>query len=193
MKLIKQAACIILPAVLLLGCETTPEEPEAAPPTAVERAGEGEPAMTTPAAPGEGMAPEALPSGVIGAPGKFEGHPLDDPESLLSKRTIYFEYDKYNIKDEYRDVLMAHAEYLASNPSARVTIEGHCDERGTREYNIGLGERRASAVRQMLLLQGVAASQVNTISYGEERPVALGHDESAWSLNRRSEIVYTIR
>ena len=116
--------------------------------------------------------------------------PLDDPNSLLAKRVVYFDFDKSDIKPEFRDILNAHAEYLANHADVSVTLEGHCDERGTREYNIALGERRANAVQRMLTLQGVAASQINTISYGEERPAALGHDEDAWALNRRVEFIY---
>ena len=94
------------------------------------------------------------------------------------------------IKGEGTDVVAAHAKYLAANPSTRVRLEGHTDERGSREYNIGLGERRAQAVRRALLLQGAADAQISTVSYGEERPAVPGHDEAAWAKNRRVEIVY---
>lgn len=128
----------------------------------------------------------------MGAPGdgRFIGSPLDDPSSLLSKRVIYFDFDRAEIKPEFRDIIRAHSEYLTANPRTRIVLEGHTDERGTREYNMGLGERRANAVRSMMTLQGVASNQIETVSYGEERPVALGHDEESWRLNRRVEIVY---
>ncbi len=128
----------------------------------------------------------------MGAPGdgRFTGSPLDDPSSLLSKRVIYFDFDRAEIKAEFRDIIRAHSEYLKANPRTRIVLEGHTDERGTREYNMGLGERRANAVRSMMTLQGVASNQIETVSYGEERPVALGHDEESWRLNRRVEIVY---
>lgn len=122
--------------------------------------------------------------------GAWTGNPLDDPNSLLSTRTIYFEFDQSTIRSEFVDVLRAHAGYLNTNRSATVRIEGHADERGSREYNIGLGERRANAVRNFLEAEGVSASQINTISYGEERPAALGHDEISWAENRRAVLVY---
>ena len=109
---------------------------------------------------------------------------------MLAKRTIYFDFDNSEIKGEGTDIVAAHAKYLAANPSARVRLEGNTDERGSREYNIGLGERRAQAVRRALLLQGASDAQLSTVSYGEERPAAAGHDETAWAKNRRVEIVY---
>lgn len=123
----------------------------------------------------------------------FAGHPLDDPNSLLAKRVVYFDFDSDTVKDQFTSIIEAHAAYLADHPRARVTLEGHADERGTREYNMALGERRANAVRQFLMLQGANADQLEVISYGEERPVALGHDEDSWRLNRRVELIYTSR
>lgn len=112
-------------------------------------------------------------------------------EKALQTRVIYFDFDSSVIKPEFEDVLKAHAEYIAGHPGISVVLEGHADERGTREYNIALGERRAKAVRQVLTLQGVPQKQLQVISFGEERPVALGHDESAWALNRRVELLYS--
>src|SRR5215510_13624747 len=109
---------------------------------------------------------------------------------LLSKRIVYFDFDKADIRADSQSVVAAHAAYLSKNPSQKVRLEGHADERGSREYNIGLGERRAQAVRRALLLQGVAELQLSTVSYGEERPAATGSDEESWRLNRRVEIVY---
>ena len=108
----------------------------------------------------------------------------------LSKRVIYFDFDKADIRADSQTVVAAHAQYLAKNPSQKVRLEGHADERGSREYNIGLGERRGQAVRRALLLQGVAEVQLSTVSYGEERPAAAGSDEQTYGLNRRVEIVY---
>jgi len=110
--------------------------------------------------------------------------------ALLKNRTIYFDFDSSEIRADYNTLITAHSRYLASNASIRVRIEGNTDERGSREYNIGLGERRAQAVRRALMLQGVAESQITTVSYGEERPAVTGHTEDAWSKNRRAEIVY---
>jgi peptidoglycan-associated lipoprotein len=109
---------------------------------------------------------------------------------ILAKRVIYFDFDSAEIKGEGTDIVAAHARYLAANSGTRVRLEGHTDERGSREYNIGLGERRAQAVRRALLLQGAADAQISTVSYGEERPAVSGHDEAAWAKNRRVEIVY---
>ena len=109
---------------------------------------------------------------------------------LLANRIVYFDFDSAVIQGAGVDVVAAHAKYLAANPTARVRLEGNTDERGSREYNIGLGDRRAQSVRHALLLQGVAEGQLTTVSYGEERPADPGHDEAAWAKNRRVEIVY---
>ena len=108
----------------------------------------------------------------------------------LDTRIIYFGYDQSDVDAEAITILEAHGAYLAENTGASVRLEGHGDERGSREYNIGLGENRAQAVRQVLLLQGVSSVQISTVSYGEERPALLGGDEEAWSLNRRVEVIY---
>jgi peptidoglycan-associated lipoprotein len=113
------------------------------------------------------------------------------PESALgAQRVILFDFDSSDIRTEYVDVIAAHGRFLAGNATVRVRLEGHTDERGSREYNIGLAERRSQTVRRALALQGVQESQIATVSYGEERPAAAGSDESAWSKNRRVEIVY---
>ena len=109
---------------------------------------------------------------------------------LLARRVIYFDFDSSEIKGDGTDIVGAHAKYLANNPTARVRLEGHTDDRGSREYNIGLGERRAQSVRRALLLQGATEAQLSTVSYGAERPAVAGHDEAAWSKNRRVEVVY---
>jgi len=109
---------------------------------------------------------------------------------LKQKSTIYFAYDSSEIRPEYIEVVAAHAAYLVKYPSARVRLEGHADERGSREYNIGLGERRAQTVRHALMLQGVAEAQLTTVSYGEERPAVEGSDEAAYAQNRRVEVVH---
>ena len=115
---------------------------------------------------------------------------LDDPESQLAVRIIYFDYDSATIRSDFADTIAAHANFLAHNPGSSVTLEGHADERGSREYNLALGERRALAVRRQLVLLGASAGQIQTVSYGEERPVEDGHDEGSYSLNRRVELVY---
>ena len=118
---------------------------------------------------------------------------LDNPDSLLSKRVVYFDYDMATIRSEFREMLSLHARYLSENPSARMTIEGHADERGSREYNLALGEKRGYAVANLLRAQGAGEGQVTVVSYGEERPEATCSDESCWSQNRRGVIVYTAK
>ncbi len=115
---------------------------------------------------------------------------LDDPNSPLAKRIIYFEYDSSDIGPEYRTTVEAHAAFLTANQSVVVTLEGHADERGSREYNLALGERRAESVRRQMSLLGASATQFRVVSYGEERPAVDGHDDYAWGQNRRVEIIY---
>ena len=115
---------------------------------------------------------------------------LDDPSNILSNQVIYFDFDSSTVKPESMELLAAHAAFLAENAGLRIRLEGHADERGSREYNLGLGERRGQAVERIMVLNGASASQLDTVSYGEERPAALGHDESAWWQNRRVELVY---
>ena len=123
----------------------------------------------------------------------FQGDELDDPNSLLSVRFVYFEFDESAVRAEDRAVIEAHARYLEQNPAATVSLEGHADERGTREYNSALGERRSKAVRSLMTIQGGSGQQIRTVSWGEERPIDRGHEEAAWAQNRRVEIVYLTR
>lgn len=115
---------------------------------------------------------------------------IGDGSDALSVRTIYFEYDSSDIKPEYQEAVVAHGSFLAQNPSAILTLEGHADERGSREYNLALGEQRAESVKQQMLLHGAISRQVRVVSYGEERPLTTGHDEAAWQQNRRADILY---
>lgn len=188
-----KTAFAILPALLLLGCGTSGEVKDDTAGGATGEstevvADEGSSASTQGMGNDGDMMGEHMAGGADEHASKMEA--LDDPDSLLSKRVIYFDFDKSEIKGQFREILNTHAEHLANNPATNITLEGHADERGTREYNIALGESRANAVKRMMTLQGVSASQIRVISYGEERPVALGHDESAWALNRRVFINY---
>jgi peptidoglycan-associated lipoprotein len=115
---------------------------------------------------------------------------LDDPQSLLAVRIIYFEYDSSDIKFEDRATVEAHAAYLVANPNTNITLEGHADERGSREYNLALGERRAQTVKRQMTLLGASPGQILTVSYGEERPAIDEHDDYSLSQNRRVEILY---
>ena len=122
--------------------------------------------------------------------GSTSMYELDDPQSPLSVRIIYFEYNSDEIRSEYRSTIEAHAAYLSQNPSTTITLEGHADERGSREYNLALGERRAQSIKQQMTLLGADSSQIRLVSYGEERPAIDGHDEASWQQNRRVEILY---
>lgn len=126
----------------------------------------------------------------VGAIGTINGIRIDQQDSPDSVRTIYFEFDRSEVLPEFLPVIQAHARLLASDSGRKVVLEGHADERGSREYNIALGERRAMSVRRLLLGYGASDGQLETVSYGEERPAMLGHDETAWSKNRRVEIRY---
>ncbi|WP_291971199.1 peptidoglycan-associated lipoprotein Pal [Candidatus Symbiopectobacterium sp.] len=111
-------------------------------------------------------------------------------QELQRNNIVYFDLDKYDIRSDFAHMLDAHASFLRSNPSYKVTIEGHADERGTPEYNIALGERRANAVQMYLQGKGVSSDQISIVSYGKEKPAVLGNDEAAWSKNRRAALVY---
>lgn len=115
---------------------------------------------------------------------------LNNPNSPLAKRSVYFDFDSFVVKDQYRDVIAAHAHYLLSHTSRHIAIQGNTDERGGSEYNLALGQKRAEAVRRALSLSGVPDSQMEAVSFGKEKPRALGHDETAWAENRRADIVY---
>lgn len=117
---------------------------------------------------------------------------LDEPGSPLANRTIYFDFDSAKVTEDSLALLEAHGNFIASNGGVSVRLEGHTDERGSREYNIALGDRRAQSVRQILLFQGASVDQLDTVSYGEEQPAMLGHNEDSWSKNRRVELVYKV-
>lgn len=116
--------------------------------------------------------------------------PWEDPANELYNRVVYFDFDKSEVRTDGQELISKHSVYLAGNPNSKVRLEGHSDERGSREYNIGLGERRSQSVRRVMLFNRVTDSQLETISYGEERPAIEGHDEAAWGKNRRVELVY---
>jgi peptidoglycan-associated lipoprotein len=118
------------------------------------------------------------------------GNPLHDPNNILSKRSVYFDFDSNAVKDEYRGLIQAHARYMTEHGDSRARIEGNCDERGSREYNLALGQRRAEAVKKIMTVLGVSDGRIETVSFGEEKPVAAGHDEAAWAKNRRDDIKY---
>ncbi|MGD2053851.1 MAG: peptidoglycan-associated lipoprotein Pal [Gammaproteobacteria bacterium] len=120
----------------------------------------------------------------------YERNAINDPENVLSIKTIYFDYDSSEISEDNVEVIKHHGKYLALNSDVTMRLEGHTDERGAREYNIALADRRAQAVKKLLLFEGASDAQITIISYGEEKPAAFGHDEESWKLNRRAELVY---
>lgn len=115
---------------------------------------------------------------------------LDDVNSILAKRSAFFDFDKSAVKEADKPMVQAHGQYLAGNPDRKVVVEGNADERGSSEYNLALGNRRADSVKKMLIVSGAKAGQVSTVSFGEEKPRATGHNEAAWSQNRRADIAY---
>jgi peptidoglycan-associated lipoprotein len=116
--------------------------------------------------------------------------PLSDKTGILAKRSVYFDYDSYIVRDEFKPLVAAHGQYLVANKGRKIIIQGNTDERGGREYNLALGQKRAEAVRRSLSLLGVPESQMEAVSLGKEKPKALGSDEAAWAENRRSDLVY---
>ncbi|NKN34401.1 peptidoglycan-associated lipoprotein Pal [Marichromatium bheemlicum] len=170
----------LLPGVVLLvlaGCSTTPRQGV-----------DGAAVDGVAGAPGATGA-EVATAGIDEERARYAG-PWEDPASPLSKRVIYFDYDNSEIRPEYVALIQTHARYLGTHPQLRVTLEGHTDERGTREYNLALSDQRADSVRRFMLAEGVQSDQVEVIGYGEERPASPGHDEAAWRLNRRVVIEY---
>ncbi|MGN6082692.1 peptidoglycan-associated lipoprotein Pal [Trinickia sp.] len=115
---------------------------------------------------------------------------LNNPNSPLAKRSVYFDFDKYDVSSQYTSLLQAHAQYLQAHPQRHILIQGNTDERGTAEYNLALGQKRAQAVLQALEADGVPASQMEAVSLGKEKPMAQGHDEASWAQNRRADIIY---
>lgn len=171
----------ILAALLLAACSTTPTEPGGAP------VDERNPAAGTPGAATSG----STAGSVAGTANQgARGDPLRDPNNVLSKRSVFFDFDSYAIKDDYKSLLEAHARYLQGNRGAHMTVEGNTDERGSREYNIALGQRRADAAKRMMMLFGATDAQIDTVSFGKEKPKNSGHDESAWTENRRDDLAY---
>jgi peptidoglycan-associated lipoprotein len=180
---------LVATTVLIAGCPSKPLKPDA-PATADVPAVSSTPAPGTRPVPGNSGSQNAGVVTVNADRGATAGGALGPPGALGAQRVIYFDYDSSDIRNDYIDVIAAHGRFLASNATVRVRLEGHSDERGSREYNIALGERRAQTVKRALALQGVQESQVATVSFGEERPAATGSDENAWTKNRRVEIVY---
>jgi peptidoglycan-associated lipoprotein len=171
----KKAIFPAMALAILYGCASTP----------TEEAKTGDASKPAAAAPAPGTGAAATPV----APGTVPAAPIQDA-SLLSKRSVYYDFDKYDIKDEYRPILQAHAKNLTANRGKKMLVQGNCDERGSREYNIALGQRRAEGVKRTLLLMGAAESQIEAVSLGEEKPRCSDHSETCWSQNRRGDMLY---
>lgn len=148
------------------------------------------PEAAAPVPPPAATAPEAAPVPVPAPAPVVQVDPLNDPASILAKRSVYYPFDVSAVQEADKPLVAAHAKYLGDHSDRKVRVEGNADERGSNEYNLALGQRRADGVKKMLELGGAKASQVETVSYGEEKPKATGHDEASWSQNRRSDIKY---
>jgi len=177
MRAILTTLTLAAAALVLAACETTPtaseQKPGATPPGATT---EQKPSVSTVD---------------VTKPGASGINPLKDPNNILSKRSIYFDFDKFDVKEEYRPVVEAHANYLRQNPGAKMLIQGNADERGSREYNVALGQRRSDSVKSMLKLLGVREAQIEAVSLGEEKPTCAEHSEDCWAKNRRDDMLYT--
>ncbi len=185
---LKQALALLFSIALLTGCESMSSSDEDAMTADQDAAAEQQAAADeseTYSAPEE---PEVSAEEL--AAQKAKEAAMKEQAALREVRTIYFDFDQSTVKSEARAPLAAHAAFLSANPSTKVVLEGHCDERGTKEYNIALGERRAKAVARFLKINGVSDAQIEAVSYGEERPADAGHNETAWAKNRRVYIEY---
>ena len=193
MKLNKTYLALAMSAVLITGCSSTEEEgglSDTTQGTDASTSGYSDGSMSgSQYGSGDGYNMGSGYGSDSGS-GPNLGPEFSDPNNPLSKQVIYFELDSSQIKQEFVPVVAAHAQYLASHPNQHVILAGHADERGSSEYNIALGEQRAKSVERMMRAQGVASSQLEVVSYGEEKPAVSGHDESAWGMNRRVEVGY---
>ena len=169
-------------AALLAACSTTPPEEQA--PAGVEDRAGGKPGAAKP------VDQKPIASVDLTGARKDVASVLKDPNNILSKRSIYYELDQFDVKDEYRPIVEAHARYLRDNPNAKMLIQGNADERGSREYNVSLGQRRSDNVKKMLMLFGAKEAQIESVSLGEEKPMCADHGEDCWSKNRRGDILY---
>jgi peptidoglycan-associated lipoprotein len=173
----------IAAAALMAACASTTSDDQTAAPVSGPGGAGGKPGGVTTAP----VSPVDVTKGRAGSP---EADPRVK-QGPLAQRSIYYDLDKFDIKDEYRGMVESHAKYLRENPAARMLIQGNTDERGSREYNVGLGQRRADGVKRMLVLLGARDGQIESVSLGEEKPQAEGHNEDAWAKNRRSDMLYS--
>jgi peptidoglycan-associated lipoprotein len=173
-------------AFMVVGCSSTPPADSTGAP--IQEGGTGGTGSTGAGTSGAGTG--GVTGSQAGTGARSGVNPLRDPSSPLSKRAVYFDFDSFVVKDEYKPTIEAHARYLQQNRTARMTIQGNTDERGSREYNIALGQKRADAVKRMMTLLGAQEQQIETVSFGKEKPRSQGHDESSWAENRRDDMLY---
>ena len=172
MRTISTFALIVSSAVLLAACSSTKLDDKANAPVQ------------------NGASNGAADTRAVGTVNAGSVDPLNDPQGVLAKRSVYFDYDSYTVKPEYRTAIENHAKYLVAHKDRKVIIQGNTDDRGGAEYNLALGQKRAEAVRKALVLLGVSDAQVEAVSFGKEKPKALGQDESSYAENRRADIAY---
>jgi peptidoglycan-associated lipoprotein len=192
MKFNKAILALAISATILTACSSTDEQDASLTDGSQSGAAGINDASTSGFSSGSGISGSEMGSGSgsgFGSAGGM-GPEFSDPNNPLSKQTIYFMLDSSQVQQDFVPVVAAHSQYLLANPGQHIVLEGHGDERGSREYNIALGEQRAKAVASMMKVQGVNEGQLEIVSYGEEKPAAFGHDESSWELNRRVELVY---
>ena len=192
----KKMIPIAILALFVAACSTTPDQKvpvDDRNPLASLSTTPGGPGSTTNPANSGNLSGSAIPpSGSVtqGSTAASGRSPLRDPANILSKRSVYYEYDSFVVKDEFKPLIDAHGRYLRDNRTAHIIVQGNTDERGGSEYNLALGNKRAESVKRMLSLIGVPDGQIETISFGKEKPRNQGHDESAYAENRRSDLVY---
>ena len=187
----QQYAILVLAVLFAAGCSTQPSQPTAP----IDDRSTTSGATTTPGASTSGagsggVSGSSVPGAGSSGSSSVGSNVLRDPNNILSKRSVFFDFDSFVVSDQYRPLVEAHGRYLAGNRSARATVQGNTDERGSREYNIALGQRRADAIKRMMTLLGAQDAQVETVSFGKEKPRNPGHDEAAWAQNRRGDIVH---
>lgn len=177
MKHVSIATLVI--AAGLYGCATTESQDTST----------GAPSPMASSTPSGSASTGTAPSGQVASRSSSTSSAMSGMERPDMKRSVYYEFDKYDVKPEYRALVEDHARWLKANPQAKLVIEGNCDERGSREYNVALGQRRAESVTKMLVLMGARQNQIEAVSWGEEKPRSAGHDETSWSENRRADFV----
>jgi peptidoglycan-associated lipoprotein len=178
----KQLALCVLVAAVAAGCASSDKKD-----APVADISKGTPSTGTTGGTGSTGTTTPRPSGPVTGSASDD---LRNPNSPLAKRSVYFDYDSNAVKDDYRGLVTAHSRYMTSKGDTKIRIEGNADERGSREYNLALGQRRAEAVKRVMTVLGVPDSRIETTSYGEEKPKSNGHDEAAWAENRRADIRY---